>query len=96
MLRVERRERQSSVRGQAHAPAGVGREVRQEALVLFLYARVSSLRVLHLLRIPRKCPCQDQGISDREQDQSGKMQKPRLHCTRSRQRAQPASTVLPD
>ena len=39
MLRVERHERQSSVRGQAHAPAGVGREVRQEALVLFLYAR---------------------------------------------------------
>ena len=57
---------------------------------------LSSLRVLHLLRIPRKRPCQDQGISDREQDQSGKMQKLRLHCTRSRQRAQPASTVLPD
>ena len=41
---------------------------------------LSSLRVLHLLRIPRKCPCQDQGISDREQAQSGKMQKLRLHC----------------
>ena len=41
---------------------------------------LSSLRVLHLLRIPRKRPCQDQGISDREQDQSGKMQKLRLHC----------------
>ena len=35
---------------------------------------LSSLRVLHLLRIPRKRPCQDQGISDREQAQSGKMQ----------------------
>ena len=43
MLRVERRERQSSIRGQAHAPAGVGREVRQEALVLFLYARAVRL-----------------------------------------------------
>ena len=92
MLRVERRERQSSVRGQ---PVSEEKSGRRRSYCSCMRA-LSSLRVLHLLRIPRKCPCQDQGISDREQAQSGKMQKLRLHCTRSRQRAQPASTVLPD